>query len=161
MLKPGQHSLKREYYSDVTHEKANGEAVLKNFNRFESNHDQTVNKVAKLGDYKVPAKSMNTMVGYELVHNPSLFNSTKIGRDLSKTQTAFGRSNSTRPGALTLTTKGPKVSTSITPAAHWASTYKGVSQKVAEGGWNVSRRPTWSINRQAYSSGRCSYLTEF
>ena len=85
MLKPGQHSLQREYYKDVTHEKPSGEAVLKNYNRFESNFDQTHSKVVKLGDYKVPAKSMNTMVGYELVHNPSLFNSTKIGRDLSKT----------------------------------------------------------------------------
>ena len=74
----------------MTHEKPSGETVLKNYNRFESNYDQSVNKVVGLGDYKVPAKSMNTMVGYELVHNPSLFNSTKIGRDLSKTQTSFG-----------------------------------------------------------------------
>ena len=145
----------------MTHEKPSGETVLKNYNRFESNYDQSVNKVVGLGDYKVPAKSMNTMVGYELVHNPSLFNSTKIGRDLSKTQTSFGRSNSTKPGALSLTSKGPKVSTSITPAAHWSSTYKNVSNSVANGGWNPSRRPTWSINRQAYSSGRCNYLSEF
>ena len=72
-----------------------------------------------MGDYKVPAKSMNTMVSYELVHNPSLFNSSKLGRDLSKTQTSFGRSSSTKPGALSLTTKGPKVATSITPGANW------------------------------------------
>lgn len=48
----------------------------------------------KLGDYKVPAKSMNTMLPYEYSHNPSLFNSTKLGRDQTAAQ---ARGNSTQP----------------------------------------------------------------
>ena len=161
MLKPGQHTLKREYYGAVNHEKPDGAAVLNNYSRFQSNYDHTQNLNVKLGEYKVPAKSMNTMVSYELVHNPSLFNSSKIGRDLSKTQTSFGRSNSSKPGALSLTSHGPRVNTSIAPTAHWQSTYRKTSNQVASGGWNPSKRPMWSINREAYSSSRCTYTTEF
>lgn len=114
MLKPGQQSLKREYYGTVNLEKPDGETVLKNYSRFQSNYDNTQNMNVKVGEYSVPSKSMNTMVGYELVHNPSLFNSTKIGRDLSRTQTAPGKP---KPGALSLTSRGPKVNRNITPAA--------------------------------------------
>jgi hypothetical protein len=32
---------------------------------------------------------------------------------------------------------------------------------VENGEWNQSSRPTWSINRQAYTSGRGTYKTEF
>lgn len=152
-LKPGQATISRTYYDKVTTEKPNGDGVLKNFSRFESNYDQTTNKNVKLGDYKVPAKSMNTMVSYELVHNPSLFNTTKLGRDLSRTHTSFtARSKSTTPGGMTLTSQGARVLRHITPAAQWQSTYKKVSNQVAESEWNRSRRPLWSINRQAYSS---------
>jgi hypothetical protein len=79
MLKPGQETLHRkDYYKEVSTSKPNGEEVLRNFERF-----RTVNQIntnVKLGDYKVPAKSMNTMTGYELIHKPSLFNSTALGR---------------------------------------------------------------------------------
>jgi hypothetical protein len=160
MLKPGQQSLKRDYYHEVTQEKPDGEVVLKNFSRFQSIYDQSCRNNVKLGDYKVPAKSMNTMVSYELIHNPSLFNSTKLGRDLSGARTSSGQVFSPKSG-LNLTSLGPKVSNSITPAAHWGSTYKKISNEVAEGPWNQSKRPMWSINRTAYSSGRCNYLTEF
>ena len=158
MLKPGQQSLKREYYNGVTQEKPDGEVVLKNFSRFQSIYDQSCRKNVQVGDYKVPAKSMNTMVSYELVHNPGLFNTTKLGRDLSGASSAHAF---TPKAGLTLTSLGPKVSNSITPASHWGSTYKKISNEVAEGPWNQSRRPMWSINRTAYSSGRCNYLTEF
>ena len=80
MLKPGQTTLHREYYKDVTTEKPNGEAVLCNYERFKSSYDQRQNVNVKVGDYKVPAKSMNTMTGYELVHKPTLFNHTALGR---------------------------------------------------------------------------------
>lgn len=41
MLKPGQKSISRTYYDKVTHEKPNGDGVLKNYNRFQSNYDQS------------------------------------------------------------------------------------------------------------------------
>ena len=80
MLKPGQAKLTRDYYKDVTTEKADGEKVLNNYERFKSIYEQNQTKNVKLGDYKVPAKSMNTMTGYELTHKPTLFNHTALGR---------------------------------------------------------------------------------
>jgi DNA/RNA endonuclease G (NUC1) len=80
MLKPGQHTLSREYYKDVTTVKPDGDEVLRNYERFRSVYDQNSNANVKVGDYKVPAKSMNTMTGYELVHKPTLFNHTALGR---------------------------------------------------------------------------------
>ena len=61
MLKPGQTRLDRDYYKDVTTEKPNGELVVKNYSRFSSIYNQNQNANVKVGDYKVPAKSMNTM----------------------------------------------------------------------------------------------------
>ena len=80
MLKPGQFKLSRDYYKEVTAEKPDGEKVLSNYERFKSIAEITAKTNVKLGDYKVPAKSMNTMTGYELTHKPSLFNHTAIGR---------------------------------------------------------------------------------
>ena len=103
---------------------------------------------------------MNTMVGYELVHNPSLFNSTHLGRSMVKTQGTF-RSGSARPGQMTLSSAGPRVATNTLPTGHWKSSYQNISNEVASKERIASRRPTWSINRQAYSSARCNYITEF
>ena len=61
MLKPGQHTLSREYYKDVTTVKPDGDEVLRNYERFRSVYEQNSNANVKVGDYKVPAKSMNTM----------------------------------------------------------------------------------------------------
>lgn len=81
ILKPGQSKLERDYYQEATTEKADGQTVLKNFSRFQSVYDQSQATNVKLGDYKVPAKSMNTMLDYDFIHHPQLFNSTKLGRD--------------------------------------------------------------------------------
>ena len=80
MLKPGQHKLTRDYYKEVTTDVPEGEKVLGNYERFKTIYENTQKKNVKLGDYKVPAKSMNTMTGYELTHKPSLFNHTALGR---------------------------------------------------------------------------------
>lgn len=61
MLKPGQTRLDRDYYKDATTEKPNGQNVLSNYERYRSIYDQNQNKNVQVGDYKVPAKSMNTM----------------------------------------------------------------------------------------------------
>lgn len=70
ILKPGQTELDRDYYKDATFEKPNGETVMKNFSRFQSVYDQNQAKNVQLGDYKVPAKSMNTMLDYDFIHKP-------------------------------------------------------------------------------------------
>ena len=69
-LKPGYQRLDRDYYKDVTTDKPDGEKVLSNFGRFSSIYNQNTKTNVQLGDFKVPAKSMNTMVGYELIHKP-------------------------------------------------------------------------------------------
>lgn len=61
MLKPGQQKIERDYYKDATQEKPNGQITLSNYSRFQSIYDQNQNKNVGLGDYKVPAKSQNTM----------------------------------------------------------------------------------------------------
>ena len=93
---------------------------------------------------------MNTMVSYELIHNPSLFNQTHLGRSLAKTQTGFNRSSTAKPGPFdkpTLSNAGAKVASNIPPTDHWQSSYKNVSNTTTSRGRIVSRRPTWSINR--------------
>jgi hypothetical protein len=63
--------------------------------------------------------------------------------------------------SMSLTNAGETVAKNINPTQHWTSTYKNVVNETTEKGRIVSRRPTWSINRQAYSSSRGLYLTEF
>ena len=140
MLKPGQTTLHREYYKDVTTAKPDGEEVFRNYERVTSVYDQISNTNVKPGDYKVPAKSMNTMTGYELVHKPNLFNHTSLGR----AQKSFGKTNG---ASLTLTSAGDKVASNIDPTCHWKSSYKEVVHSVETGERNPSQRPTWSINR--------------
>ena len=77
----------------------------------------------------------------------------------------FGRSNSVKAGgafqSMSLTTAGETVSKNIDPTMHWGSQYKATVNEVASRDRIVSRRPLWSINRQAYISARGSYTTEF
>ena len=63
--------------------------------------------------------------------------------------------------SMSLTNAGQRVATHINPTGHWTSTYRNVVATTTNKDRIVSRRPTWSINRQAYSSSRGLYLTEF
>ena len=62
---------------------------------------------------------------------------------------------------MSLTSVGAQVARNAEPTGHWKSTYKEVVKDVEGRDKIKSRRPLWSINRQAYSSSRGSYLTEF
>lgn len=120
----------------------------------------------KLGDYKVPAKSMNTMLPYEYAHNPSLFNSTKLGRDQKAAEArGISQTTSTAKGnafqQMTLSRAGETVAKNVNPVSHWKAISKAVNEKTTEGERIKSVRPMWSINRQAYSSSRGMYTTEF
>lgn len=166
MMKPGQTKMDRDYYKDATTEKPDGDKVLKNFGRFQSVYDQNQATNVKLGDYKVPAKSMNTMLDYDFIHKPQLFNSTKLGRDQANAgiQPSMNRSVSSKNAAfksMSLTAAGETVAKNANPTAHWGSTYKNVNDVVDASEKIKSRRPLWSINRQAYSSSRGRYMTEF
>uniref|UniRef100_A0A7S3CP03 Uncharacterized protein n=1 Tax=Strombidium rassoulzadegani TaxID=1082188 RepID=A0A7S3CP03_9SPIT len=73
----------------------------------------------------------------------------------------MGKSMTQANVSVTLTQAGDTVAKNIKPTSHWESTYKNVIEKVGEKDRIVSRRPLWSINRVAYSSGRGYYETEF
>ena len=109
---------------------------------------------------------MNTMLDYDLIHKPQLFNSTKLGRDQINAgiQPSMNRSISSKNAAfksMSLTAAGETVCKNTNPTAHWSSTYRNVNEVVDASEKIKSRRPLWSINRQAYSSSRGRYMTEF
>lgn len=62
---------------------------------------------------------------------------------------------------MTLTAAGETVAKNVRPNAHWISTSKNINEQVDAMEKIKSRRPLWSINRQAYSSSRGRYVTEF
>jgi len=62
---------------------------------------------------------------------------------------------------MRLTNAGQTMSKNINPTQHWESNYKNVVADTTERDPIKSRRPMWSINRQAYSSSRGQYKTEF
>ena len=62
---------------------------------------------------------------------------------------------------MSLTQAGQTVAKNANPTEHWKSSYKEIVNHVAQADRLVSRRPLWSINRQAYSSSRGLYKTEF
>ena len=55
---------------------------------------------------------------------------------------------------MTLSSAGETVARNINPVLHWKSTYASVIDSVHDHEKIKSRRPLWSINRQAYSSTR-------
>ncbi len=62
---------------------------------------------------------------------------------------------------MTLTNEQETVAKHINPTEHGGSTYKHYANEVAQAEKLKSRRPLWSINREAYSSSRGLYSTEF
>ena len=153
-MKPGQFSTSRDFYQGATHEKPDGQKMLTNYGRFQSIYDQNQNSNVTKGVHRVPDKSNNNMLGYEYTHHPKLFNSTKIGRDMQ-------RNGQQIKNGMTLSDVGACVTMHTNPAAQWSSTYRQTTAASAVGERLVSRRPLWSINRTAYSSGRGNYKTEF
>jgi len=89
------------------------------------------------------------LVSYELVHNPTLYNSTKLGRDelYAKSIGFETKAKKTGYGSMSLTNAGATVAKNVGPCDHWKSSYKGVVDALTEKERIVSRRPLWSINR--------------
>ena len=76
-----------------------------------------------------------SIVGYEFIHEPQLFNATKLGRDMAVTQTqgGFNRENAKGPlASMSLSNAGQTMSKNINPTQHWQSTYKNVVQTTTE-----------------------------
>ena len=63
--------------------------------------------------------------------------------------------------SMSLTSAGESVAKNVGPTSHWIATYKNTNDCVDASEKIKSRRPLWSINRQAYTSSRGKYMTEF
>lgn len=51
VLKPGQETIQRDYYKNVTNEHPSGQEQMGNYGRYQSVYDQNQNKNIKRGDY--------------------------------------------------------------------------------------------------------------
>lgn len=95
-------------------------------------------------------------MSYDFSHHPCLFNATKLGRDMRDSHGDFKRTVS-----MSLTNAGQAVAKNIVPTCHWGSEYKHILKDKEGRNKSVSNRPLWSIYRQAYSSARGYYSTEY
>ncbi len=76
---------------------------------------------------------MNTMVGYELIHKPQLFNHTQLGRNLVRAESmGFStirtqeeiendKKNNSAFVKMSLTDAPPTVAKNLDPTGHWQS----------------------------------------
>ena len=83
-LKPGQKSLKRDYYKDVNNIKAEGKTYLSTYSRFGSNHQGTVDNAVKPSDYKRVSRGGKQNLKYEYLHNPDLYQYTTAGKTMNQ-----------------------------------------------------------------------------
>lgn len=91
-MKPGQKTLERDYYKEVTQEKPNGEKCLGNYGRFASVYQNQHNETVKPKDYDPNNRQGNLMLGYEYSHKPELFQYTRAGKkQMAQTQSTFGQ----------------------------------------------------------------------
>jgi len=54
-------------------------------------YGQNLSETVKPTDYKVPSKDTNTMINYEMMHNPDLMQHTRLGKlqELARQQTGM------------------------------------------------------------------------
>lgn len=86
-------------------------------------------------------------VEYELSHKPELLAHTKRGQTMMMS------------GQNTFATAGAQTLSGTTQ--HWKSVYNQANDVTLSQENNRSRRPEWSMNRQAYSSKRSWFETEY
>ena len=106
-------------------------------------------KFFEIGNNRILTFYLNILVSYELIHNPQLYNSSKLGRDeqFAKSHGFDQKVRKSAYGSMSLSNAGQTVARNIDPTCHWKSTYKNVVDELSEKDRIVSRRPLWSINR--------------
>ena len=121
---------------------------MQNYQRFGSDYGKGVSGAVQPGDYKVPSKDANNLIDYDLMNKPSLFAYTRRAKydDPSKTQKLLSNAGQE---ALGNTTK------------HWKTNQVATNETQMSSHLTVSERPVWSYPRQAYSSKRGYFQTEF
>ena len=93
-------------------------------------------------------KLLKVLVQYDLAHKPELFAHTK--------RAAF---EATKTGSSGFANVGQQ--TLANSAAHWRSTYKAQIESSLEQQPSRVSRPLWSLPREAYSSQRAFFKTEY
>lgn len=145
-FKPGQTSLERDYYANVTQEHADGNKCLQNFQRFGSDYNKGVSTAVKPGDYKVPSKDANNLIEYDLMNKPELFQHTRRAKyEPNKTSDMLAKAGQS----------------AVNPTSHWKTNSQQTNETQMNSRFSASERPVWSYNRQAYSSKRGYFQTEF
>jgi len=120
---------------------------MENYKRFGSEYDGCVSSTVKPGDYRVPLKDANSLVEYDLMNNPKLFASTRRSAyDPARTETMLQKAGEQSLGNTT---------------KHWKTNSQHTNETQLASHLTVSERPLWSYPRQAYSSKRSYFQTEF
>ena len=141
-FKPGQTTLERDYYAAATHERANGDRCLTNYQRFRTDYKNGVSKAVQPGDYKVPSKDANNRIDYDLMNKPELFGYTRRAKyDPEFTETFMSKTIEEKPSLSRTTT-------------NWKTSMQSTNETQMAAPFSASQRPLWSYNRQAYSSKR-------
>lgn len=174
-LKPGQVSLKRDYYKDANKNKADGKTYLGTFSRFASNHQNTINAAVKPSDYKPADRTGKQNTKYEFLHNPDLYNHTKIGRRENqllanrkldpRAKTELKRIASTNIAGTFMGTAfnntQQKSDTLYKTTQHWKSNYAGENEKTQSRPKSQAQRPFWSYPKREHVARRTFFKTEY
>jgi len=92
-----------------------------------------------------------TLVGYELSHKPELFAHTRRAQY-----------EAMKSGEMpTLANAGAAQLGGAKPTSHWTTNYAQNNETTLSQPAVVSQRPIWSLPRQAYSSKRSFFQTEY
>lgn len=88
------------------------------------------------------------MIHYDLTHQPQLFGYTKRAEYEAATgkHTGFAKAGQEAMSGS---------------ASHWTTTYKAEVQETLNKEGTKSRPPMWSLPREAYSSGRSNFASEY
>ena len=159
-LKIGEKNVPREFFASANTEHVSGDKLTQNYSRFGTDYRENVSSAVKPTDYTVPCKDANQMskhpisitlsVHYDLSHQPNLFGYTKRAHYEQVTGKQSG-SGFSKVGEQAM---GGSVS-------HWTTTYRAEVESNLQKEPIRSRPPMWSLPREAYSSQRGFWKTEF
>ena len=93
-------------------------------------------------------KDANNLVEYELQNKPELFAYTRRAqRDPARSEAMLAKAGEQAVGSKA--------------TSHWKTNSQATNESQMANPVSVSERPLWSYNRQAYSSKRSYFQTEF
>ena len=97
--------------------------------------------------YEPKDRDANQMIGYDLKHNPELYQYTRKAL------------RSAARGSRPELSEKCEVENMYKTTHHWNTSYRQQAKSLNRG--NQAERPFWSYNKAAYRSGRGSFKTEY